>query len=124
MCLTGGFLLSIEALRLTRMVKTIEKLREFAETGIIDPFGHGRKKPLPFTWRFALSCTAVCLIVWIWARFLIVWTLTPALFVAVFLLHRFLKWSIAHSDDGLAAFIGFVFLTLGTAFQLAATVLS
>jgi hypothetical protein len=123
MCLAGAFLLSVEALRIVKYGITIEKLKEFGEKRIIDPLGK-EHKPLPFTWRFALICLGVCLFVWIWVTPLILWTLTPALFVAVFFIYKILRWSVSHSDDGLAAFAGFVFLTLGTVFQLVATLIS
>jgi|GEM_PF-6905845 len=122
MCLAGGFLLSIEAIRLKLWAGSIEKLKRIAET-IDDPMGLRKRKPLPFTWPFALFCLVFCVVSWVWAPFLIIWTLTPALFVILFLFHRILTWSIAHSDDGIAAIVGFILLTFGTGFQLAGTVL-
>jgi hypothetical protein len=120
MCLVGGFLLSVEALRLVRFADTVEKLKEFGRKGIIGP----QAKPLPFTWQYASMCLTICLVSWIWAPYLVLWTLTPALFVMVFLLYQILKWSVVHSDDGFAALVGFVFLTLGTGFQLAGVLLN
>jgi hypothetical protein len=113
----GGFLLSVEALRIARVMRAADALANVGQW-IGDPIF--KEKPLPLTWRFAASCAAFCVASWIWAPFLMVWTFTPALFVAVFVLHRFVQWSVAASHDGFAAVVGFILVTLGTAIQLAA----
>ena len=118
--LIGTFLLSVEALRVARVVRVSGTLANLADA-LTNPLGKDR--PLPLTWRFAVACTIICVVIWIWARVLLIWTITPAGFVILFLLHRFTRWAAATSSDGFAAVVGFTLLFAGTLLQLTAALL-
>jgi hypothetical protein len=110
--LVGGFLLSIEAIRVARVAKLSSTLGEIARS-----IGGGGR-PLPLTWRFALTCAIVCIVVWVWAPVLLIWTITPAGFVILFIFYKATTWAVSASADGFAAVVGFVLFSMGTALQL------
>ncbi len=114
--LVGSFLLSVEAIRVARVARGAESVKMIADR-LTDQSGGD---PLPLTWPFALVCAAFCAISWSWARVLVIWTITPAAFVILFLSYRFLRWSAQHSADGFAAVVGFGLTFLGSALQLIA----
>jgi len=115
--LAGSFLLSVEAMRVSRVLAVSSSLGDFAKW-IGDPIF--RQNPLPLSWKFAGACAAFCMVSWLFAPYLILWTITPALFVVVFLVHRSTTWAARVSDDGYVALIGFLLLCAGSALQLAA----
>ena len=115
--LAGSFLLSVEAMRVSRVLAASTNLGDLAKW-IGDPIF--RQYPLPLNWKFAGMCAMFCAVSWMFVPVLIIWTITPALFVVVFGVHRFTKWAAGVSNDGYVALIGFLLLCVGSALQLSA----
>jgi hypothetical protein len=115
----GGFLLTVEAIRVARIVNLAQTLEGVSKV-VTSPTGGN---PLPLRWYFAATCAVFSGTVWFFAPYLLLFTITPTLFVAVFVLHRFLSWSIKLSTTGYVGVVGFAFVTVGSAFQLIATLM-
>jgi len=63
--LIGSFLLRVEALRVAKVARLATTFAQIAET-LTDT--RRTKRPLPLTWRFALSCAILCVVIWLFAR--------------------------------------------------------
>lgn len=111
----GGFLLTVEAIRVARITSLAQTLEELSN---LVTSSANRREPLPLRWYFALGCAIFIGLVWGFAPYLLLFTLTPTLFIVVFILHRFLSWSIKLSTTGYVGVVGFGFVTVGSAFQL------
>jgi hypothetical protein len=99
----GGFLLTVEAIRVARIANLAQSLEEVSKV-VTSPTGG---TPLPLRWYFAIACATFSGAVWLFAPYLLLFTITPTLFVAVFVLHRFLSWSIKLSTTGYIGIVGF-----------------
>lgn len=117
----GGFLLTVEALRIARVLKAADALKSIVD---LMTSSAGFHQPLPLQWPFALACLLFSVVVLLFAPFLIIFTLTPILFVAIFLLYRFIQWSVKISQDGYIAVVGFALFAIGAALQIASAVYS
>jgi hypothetical protein len=89
----------------------------------------GGRKPFTFTWRMAGTVALICVIFWVsvaiwgWPIVFLIWMLTPHAYLLGFVIYQFLRWNTDHVEDGLAALVGFVFVTIGTALQLIGAIL-
>ena len=119
--LVGGFLLTVEALRIARLLKAADALKYVVDAVTSSAGFH---QPLPLQWRFAVACIVLSAAVWLFAPALIIFTITPALFVVIFLIHRFIQWSVKISEDGYVAVVGFALFAVGAALQIASAIYS
>ena len=116
----GGFLLTIEAIRVARIANLASNLEEISD---LMTSSARLREPLPLRWYFALPCLFFSILVWLFAPYLVLFTITPSLFVIIFIVHKFLSWSIKLTTTGYVGIVGFSFVTLGSALQLVATLM-
>jgi hypothetical protein len=116
----GGFLLTIEAIRVARIANLASNLEEISD---LMTSSARLRDPLPLRWYFAVPCLLFSILVWLFVPYLVLFTITPSLFVIIFIVHKFLSWSIKLTTTGYVGIVGFSFVTLGSALQLVATLM-
>jgi hypothetical protein len=71
----GGFLLTVEAIRVARIANLAQSLEEVSKV-VTSPTGG---TPLPLRWYFVIACATFSGAVWLFAPYLLLFTITPTL---------------------------------------------